>query len=144
MVHHRAHTVGANQFTAVGPPTMGPLRPITLRHIIIMGLGTITVRDGATIVPGDGSSQQGASSPRLRPSRIVEGSPAFDRGNQGGCAHGASAKQERPHERCVAAKAIAGTGSLCDLCCPRGGLNSYNLRMAGSRADGCTQALPGL
>ena len=109
MVHHRAHTEGANQFTAVGPPTMGPLRPITLRPTIIMGRGTITVRDGATIVPGDGSSQEGASSPRLRPSRIVEGSRAFDRGNQGGSAR-ASAKQERSYERCVAANAIAGTG----------------------------------
>jgi len=79
MVHHRAHTEGANQFTAVGPPTMGPLRPITLRPTIIMGRGTITVRDGVTIVPGDGSSKTGPQaracgllgSSRARPRSIV-------------------------------------------------------------------------
>src|SRR5215471_10277683 len=52
-VLRRAPTVRANEPTAVGPPTIG-LRSTTVRRTIIMGPSTtITVRDGATIVPGD-------------------------------------------------------------------------------------------
>jgi hypothetical protein len=52
--------MAAAPLTAAAPATTGPLRSITVRHTIIMGPGTTTVQDGATIVLGDGSAQEGS------------------------------------------------------------------------------------
>jgi len=58
--------VGANQFTVVGLPiTALLLPPIMVHHTTIMGPGTTTARDGATIVPGDGKASPRGMKPAL-------------------------------------------------------------------------------
>src|SRR6516225_2897465 len=147
-VDHRAHIVGANQFTAAAPltaavpPTMDLLRSITVRPTIIMGQGIITVRDGATIVLGDVSSQEGSEARgcgRLGKPKAYR----VDRGDQGGRAP-QDIGQRRTTTRAVpVSQRGCRTGSLSALCCPGVGLYLYNLRMAGSWADACPQAPAG-
>jgi hypothetical protein len=107
-----------------------------------MGQGIITVRDGATIVLGDVSSQEGSEARgcgRLGKPKAYR----VDRGDQGGRAP-QDIGQRRTTTRAVpVSQRGCRTGSLSALCCPGVGLYLYNLRMAGSWADACPQAPAG-